>query len=386
MITLGLAAMAGGGASLWLNEQGGWARAGGVCALGGCDLELLRAAERVASFSGGKRGMDETLLRLDVASPYAWMEAATKFDAEGHAALGQYCVGRAEQLGPRVGPLQLRALNYHMGTNRKDAILRSGMRLLAISRSYDVYVFQYYREAGASPGEVLRLGIPEDAGAGAAWLGYVIGQGRADETATAWAWLEGKGLVSPEAASSYTNALLLWGHAEEASRIWQRYLGQAERREAGNRIFNPKFLRPFAPGPFDWQIGTCPGVVIGFEEGGIVRVEFLGERNVDFRQVTQLVAVRGGRWRLRARVKSEGLTTNQGLILRVRDPEAAQRFLFESEQLSGTTGWRDWVFDLDVPAGTRLLEVGLARRVSSKLDNKIQGVAWVRDLKLEAGS
>ena len=95
--------------------------------------------------------------------------------------------------------------------------------------------------------------------------------------------------------------------------------------------------------------------------------------------------VEGGRWHLRARVKSEGLTTNEGLLLRVRDAEVPQRFSFESEQLRGTSDWQDWAYDLDVPAGTRLLEVGVARRMSSKLENKIRGVAWVRDVKLESG-
>lgn len=352
--------------------------------MGGCDLELLRAAEQVAAFAGVDRGMGRMLLRLNAASPYAWMEMATELEVDGEPALGEYCAGRAEELGPWVGPLQLRALNFYMGRNEKAAILRTGMRLLAISRNYDSYVFKYYREAGAGLEEVLRRGIPEDAGAGAAWLSYVIGEGGKEEPAAVWAWMEGKGLVSREASSIYTNVLMRWGRVDEAGRTWERYLGRGARREAGNRIFNPKFQRPFVPGPFDWQVGECAGVTIGFEEGGDLRVEFLGERNVDFRHVTQLMPVSGGRWRLRARVKAEGLTTNEGLILRVRDAEAAQRFSFESEQLSGTTGWRDWAFELDVPAATRLLEVGVARRASAKLDNKIHGVAWVSDLKLEA--
>jgi len=375
---LGVAAVAGGCGSLWLNEEGGWARATGVCALGGCDLEVLRAAGQVASLTGGGPGLERMLLRLDAASPYAWMEMAT-----ADAKVGEYCVGRAEQLGPLVGPLQLRVLNFHMGVNHKEAILRTGAKLLAISRSYDPYVFQYYREAGASFDEVRRGGIPEDASAAAAWLADVTGQGR-EAAAAVWAWMEGQGLVSSEAAVSFSGAQLRWGYPNEASRNWQRYVGVAERREAGNLIFNPKFERPFLPGPFDWRVSVCPGVTTGFEEGGVLRVEFLGEQNVSYRHVTQLVAAGGGRWQLKARAKAEGLTTNQGPFLEVRDAEAPQRFLFEGEQLIGTTEWREWSFDLEVPAAARLLEVSVARRVSAKLDNKIEGVFRVSGLRLEA--
>ncbi|QOY86250.1 hypothetical protein [Paludibaculum fermentans] len=379
MVMLGLAAVAGGGASLWLNELAGWRRAWVACRLGGCELEILRAAEPAEN----RPGMDRDLLRLDAASPYAWMSRGLHLAAQGQMESGAYCVRRAEQLGPWVGPVQARALNYWMGRESKDGVLRTGARLLAISREYDAVVFRYYRESGTSLEELKRSGVPEDAGAGAAWLADEAGNDHEAGAGAAWAWLSGRGLITREALSTYTSALVKWGRIEEARRIWDGQVNQAERREPGNLVFNPKFLQPFLPGPFDWHVGVCAGVRIGFEEEGTIQVEFLGAENVEFQHVTQTIPVGAGRWRMKARVKSDGLSTNEGLLLRVRDPERPQRFSFESRQLSGTNAWESWVYDLDVPMGTRVLELGLVRHSSEKLDNRVRGVAWVRALRLE---
>ena len=117
------------------------------------------------------------------------------------------------------------------------------------------------------------------------------------------------------------------------------------------------------------------------------QITFLGKTNLEYRGVYQYVRVEPGRsYRLHGFLKTEGITTDSGPRLEVRDaydPLALEQF---SESLTGTSpGWSQTILDFTAGPKTELVVVGVARLPSQKLDNLISGKIWVDDVRLTAG-
>lgn len=88
---------------------------------------------------------------------------------------------------------------------------------------------------------------------------------------------------------------------------------------------------------------------------------------------SQLASVKSGLYCVRALIRTEALTTDQGLRFRISDAEVPSRLDVVFEQFTGTMPWSVVEHDLRVPPQTRLLQVQVVRQASMKFDNKVGG-------------
>jgi hypothetical protein len=168
----------------------------------------------------------------------------------------------------------------------------------------------------------------------------------------------------------------------DAANGWTRYLaGRRDSRRKSNYLLNPNFRFPRAESPFDWRISPVAGADLSIEGDSLV-IRFNGQENVDFHHVAQQVIVSPGRWRVRALIRTEGLTTDEGIRLHAFDPECAVRLDVASDSISGSADV-SLTLDFRVAAPTQLVEVQFARRSSLKYDSKISGRVVVRSVLLE---
>ncbi len=100
-------------------------------------------------------------------------------------------------------------------------------------------------------------------------------------------------------------------------------------------------------------------------------------------RVAQRTVIREGTYRLRAYAKTEGLSTDRGLSVRVFDVESPGRLDARTEELTGTQEWRLLEKTFRAGRGTRLIEVQLSREPSLKFDDKIRGTLWMDGVTLE---
>jgi hypothetical protein len=115
-------------------------------------------------------------------------------------------------------------------------------------------------------------------------------------------------------------------------------------------------------------------------------IHFPGKENYDYRNFYQWVKVKPGRaYQLQAMMKTEGITTDSGPRLEVRDlydPSALDKF---SDDLEGThLGWTTLSIDFTTGPKTELIVVAICRLPSRKLDNQVAGKVWVDDVSLIA--
>ncbi len=179
----------------------------------------------------------------------------------------------------------------------------------------------------------------------------------------------------------------------DAETVWAQALSaagmKAQTASPGSLIWNGGFETEPLNGGFDWRIAPTAGARMRWDNEVFhsgkrsLRVDFDGSANVNFENVWQYVPVQPGtRYRFAALVRAEGLTTDSGIRIEIRDvsrPGNPSRF---TSNLVGSSGWSEQEIDFITGSDTRALKIVLRRTPSEKLANKIRGTAWIDDVAL----
>ena len=168
---------------------------------------------------------------------------------------------------------------------------------------------------------------------------------------------------------------------------WAAYVGP---RDGGNSafLFNGGFEHEPFGHTFDWNIRNAPGAravrdsTVAHSGRASLRIQFDGNSNISYDDVAQTTVVKPGNYRLQAYLRTDRITTDEGVAIRIYDRENAGRLNVVTPASVGTSGWRLITRDLTVARPTRLLAIEVVRAPSSKFDSAISGTAWIDDVQL----
>jgi len=263
--------------------------------------------------------------------------------------------------------------------------------ILSLTPGYDEIIFSEYTRLLDKLDDVLEYGLPEDSRAAKSWLRFLMQAERYDDAQRSWRWVQSHGYADDAFAGEYVAFQIRQGHPDVAASEWTQYLGRrAADYRTTNYLFNGDFESEPTSSPFDWSVASTPGVEVGRDfttaQSGkcSLRISFAGTQNLGIAAASQLSFVKPGRYRFRAFIRTEGLTTDQGLRFRVADAEAPSRLDVTFGNFVGNNAWSAIDGYLLVPPATRLLRVQVIRQPSLKFDNKVAGIGWVDALALEA--
>jgi hypothetical protein len=275
-----------------------------------------------------------------------------------------------------------------LGENEKALPITA--RILMLIPDYDSVIFSEYIRLVPHPEDVLRYGLPEDRRAARSWLQFLMQAGRLDDTQSTWDWVARRGYADDELAGEYVEFLIRQGHPDLAASAWIQHLGaRSGDYRKSTYLFNGDFESEPTPSPFDWNVAHTSGVEIArdcttaWSGKCSLRISFAGTQNLDFAAASQRAFVKPGPYRFQASIRTQGLTTDQGLQFRIFNAEMPARLDVAFDQFTGTRPWSSVEHDLTVPPQTRLLQVQVVRRASMKFDNKVSGTAWIDALRLE---
>ena len=235
---------------------------------------------------------------------------------------------------------------------------------------------------------VLEKGLPPVSTAAEPFFHFWMNANKAPETKATWNWMVKHSLTTERTTGDYVSFLLRNKEIDAAAREWRRANPTATSYQVLNWIFNGGFEMDPKPGPFDWHIETVPDVEatrvqdVSHDGQWSVKLSFGGQENVDYHGVYEDVVVTPGKWRLRAFLKLEGITTDQGISVRVYDPAQPARLDTRTEPRTGTTTWTEVEQAFSVAPETKLIRVEIMRGTSRKIDSKIAGRVWVDSLDL----
>ena len=183
----------------------------------------------------------------------------------------------------------------------------------------------------------------------------------------------------------YLTRLIKDENFELAYRTWQATV-PAEQRADATYPFNRDFEFPADGLPFNWSLESTPGAdiqVVPSKDAGKKRtllVEFAGSR-VRFANVKQLMLLPAGNYSFGGRVKTAELRTVRGVWWHIFCANASASTLANTELVSGTMPWTDFMVKFQVPAtdcGAQWLQLELPARIEAEM--RIEGQVWYRDL------
>jgi tetratricopeptide (TPR) repeat protein len=325
-----------------------------------------------------------TQLAGDLASPDRWCDLADEYAEAGQDREARACFQRALQLAPHIPQIWIRAANFHVMKSEPDQVLELTTRVLATVPDYDAVIFGYYDNLEIKPESVIlsQWTSPRPA---LSYFDHLLATTQLPAAQNAWNLLIKLGFADDAAAARLLSALIAHGQYETAFSEWTRYLGpRGGDYPRSNRLFNGGFENEPTGAAFDWSLTKHPAVEVSRDRGihrtgaSALRLGFQGTENVAYRHATQLAYLPPGRYLLRAAIRTEGITTNEGVHLHV----TGNRLDLRSEPLNGTHEWTRVELPFDVPGGTPLVAVSVCRDPSQKFDNKIAGTAWVDDVSV----
>ena len=333
------------------------------------------------------------LLQRDSQNPYRWAELGEAFLEAGQKEEARECYGQVLALAPQSAPFLLRVANFYFQIGENNQALPITAHILTLIPDYDSIIFSEYIRLVDHPEEVLLYGLPEDRRAVKSWLEYLMQAGRLDDAQRTWDWVAQRGFDDDSTAGEYAGFLVQQGHPDSAVSAWAEHLGaRAGDYRKSNDLFNGDFEFKVNPSPFDWNLGHAQGVEVArdcstAQSGNCsLRISFAGTQNLDFADASQLAFVQSGPYHFHASIRTEGLTTDQGIRFRIYDAELRARLDVITGQFKATMPWSPVEQDLTVPPQTKLLRVQVIRQPSMKFDNKIMGTAWIDEMRLEPNS
>lgn len=184
------------------------------------------------------------------------------------------------------------------------------------------------------------------------------------------------------------------GEYQEALQAWidlarSNELADVDFEVGKNRVWNGAFELEVMGSPFGWRIGRQESFAAsrspdaGVNGTAALEIEFLGTENLDFAEVSQeLILQPGETFRLTLKMRTEGLSTDQGVFVEVlaRDPGG---LLAMTDPMLGTGDWAVAEVEFTVPEGSGRAMIRLRRRQSQQIDNRIRGKAWLDSVKIE---
>ncbi|WP_295392334.1 hypothetical protein [uncultured Thiodictyon sp.] len=163
-----------------------------------------------------------------------------------------------------------------------------------------------------------------------------------------------RGGALPSAAEqrAYLNRLWKDSRWSEAYLAWLGGLDADAQRGLG-QVYDGGFDLPITGVGFDWRIAKARGVTVETidtygSRGQALHLVFDG-RGERFQHVSQPLYLEPGRYQLQGRVRTDGLSSRQGLIWAVRCQRPDAEPLGASESFSGKDDWQLFSFEFQVP-------------------------------------
>jgi O-antigen ligase/tetratricopeptide (TPR) repeat protein len=324
------------------------------------------------------------------ASADRWSALGKAMWRSGQIEKARQCFSNAVALGPnRQGTLFTFADFYH-SLGEDGLALEQTSRALQSTKELDHFFFDWFQQNKIPLSKVVSAGLPPDAAVFQSYLRYMLNSKNAQAAEQVWNASIARGYADEKLALEYVNFLGGQNRFESAARAWAAYLG--DRRNGyleSNWLWNGDFESEPNDSPLNWGAWSGGGVEAArdadVKHSGAysLRIRFEGKQNVTDAHVGQGAFVTPGRYRFEAYLKSQELTTDQGISLQIFDATGASHLNVKTEPLLGTHDWTKVDLNVCVPPQTKWIQIRVVRQPSLKFDNLIKGTLWLDSVSLK---
>ena len=358
------------------------------CHFGICDIDTVLAAS--SSGTGLAREQDlREAIRREPASPLPWAGLGDALLKSGHPKESAPMFANAYVLGPNLPPVLLQVADFYFRNGEHDRALALVSRALAQTAVYRTAAFEWCSVHAIPASRVLSTVLPNNADSHRAYLRYLLGAGDAEGASQVWEIATARGFLADDEAREYVNWLFDHKQYQSAAREWASYLGdRAQGYLETNLIFNGDFETEPSPVALDWTQSPTAGVALNRDTetrvsgASAVRIRFDGKQNVGTTGVSQRVFLEPGLYRFEAYAKALGVTTDQGISIRIDGVGDASALHVQTDPLLSTNGWERINRAFCVTPRAALIDVSVSRQPSVKIDRFVWGMYWLDAVRL----
>jgi hypothetical protein len=330
----------------------------------------------------------ERATQLSPASRLYWSDLELACESAGDAQCTDQARERLLRLCPMSPGYYWLEADSCLRMNRLDLALAQYRRLLELDPTYAPSVWSNL-ETVHQPEHVYEK-VLADNPRGEAKVGYVdflSDEGDNEAAYRIWRRLAAGSLSVPySSAAPYLDRLIAWGRINESVNVWQdlERLGIVKPGSGkDNLIFNGDFERPPLKSGFDWRTGNTTYLAVDFSapqayhRDHCLRIDFTVSRNDEYEPVFQIVPVLPRQtYELEAFVRTQDITSDSGLCLRVHDIQPGGFPDAVTETSVGTTPWHPVRLSFTTGPHTEAVQVSFWRPRSRVFPTEILGTAW----------
>ena len=327
-------------------------------------------------------------LRREAVSPYRWADLGAAYQAANDVDRARSCYQRALELSGGVPQIWLRVANFHFDQGDYDDAVSLAARVLKIVPDYDDVLFSYFDHWLTDPDPVFRA-IGSNRRAITSYTQHLINSGNMQKASRAWHLMRRSKWNDSRVTASYIDGMLRAHRYAEAREDWVAWVGpDCGEYPDRNLLFDGGFELENGGSPLAWRIEPSEQFETARDNSIVhsgrwsLRIKFLGNENVEYANLSQTTWVTPGRYSLRAWIRADNITTDEGLRLELDDAEVPARLTLTSLPITGTSNWRLIEQSFTIGPSTNLLIIRAMRHHSRKFDNKINGTAWLDDISL----
>ncbi len=216
------------------------------------------------------------------------------------------------------------------------------------------------------------------------FLEWLMRWGRVNDSETSWNKIISSSVQDEDIRLKYIHFLVSRKRVPLAAEIRRSNTGIEGMTNSG---FEDKMTRR----GFDWRYtannkgkwAIRRSMTEAFSGTHSLKIMFEGKKNISFGHLYQIVPVDPlTPYRLTYCWRSKNITTDQGPFVDIYGYDCKGVY-FKGSMMLGTHDWQEQNMEFTVPEDCHAVVVRLRRRPSHRFDNKIAGMLWLDDFKLE---
>ncbi|MBI5378930.1 MAG: hypothetical protein HZA23_02105 [Nitrospirae bacterium] len=335
-------------------------------------------------------------LQLNPLDGLAWLDLARTAEETGRDEIAARALSNALRVSPRDPAVHWEVASARLRRGEAVEGLETFQRYLRLLPDQQDRVYAFAWALSGDAAFFLQHLVPDRPDYLTRALRFFIGRGLREEARLAWDRLRAQpSPVAKQDALDYLAFLLSQRRWSEGREVWSdllRALKIPESSDSAEAVWNGSFELPLLKGGFDWRFDALAGTQTRIDEdykrvgSRALRLRFDGKQNYDFHHVSQPVLLRPGTvYRLKGYLRTDGLTTSNGLFLEVTG-FGCEGLRAATPAATGTQFWSEVKTEFLVPAGCEAGILRLRREPSRKIDNRFGGTAWVDGVSLRPAS
>src|SRR6266403_1173242 len=327
---------------------------------------------------------------LDPYSAEALLDLAAAYDGQGDTANARQAFLAAQSVYPLSADVAWSYGNFLLRQGEQDAAFSEIRKAVELEPKRSTEAFSRALRVQPDANVLLDKALPPSAAVYLPILHSLSDVGDLDNAQFVWNRLIAlRQKVSMSEMFFFINGLIHQRRVADAVHAWDQAVSIMQNPPppdpAGSLLWDGGFESSYTGGGFSWhflpatsdvQISLDPSEKHSGERS--LRILFNGHRNISFEDACHNIAPESGkRYLLAAWVKTQSLTSSEGVRLQIFVFSATGVQAVTSEEVHGTQPWQQIQLTWLAPLGAGFGSVCVKRNMSDMPESDIQGAAWL---------